>query len=181
METFWLIKASRIRWFHLLWYNKIFKNSSSSQWGLWGSERRFYLTETSHNGRQQTSLISEERKKSWGLHLCISTFLYFSFFSHLLPVCCPSIFFLSPHHSCLSSPLCHLSLSPSLSWCKVMKADACRSGSARLRDYAASHMKDSWCSQGFVSVYVCVFGEGTGKKGTRRVRGKKEREWGIRV
>lgn len=142
----------------------------------------------SHDGRQRTSLKclygSEGRKKSWGLHLCISTFLSFSFFSHFfLPVCCPSIFFPSPHHSCLSFPP-----SPppplSLSWCKVMKADVCGSGRARLRDYTASRMKDSWCSQGFVCLCMCVcLGRGGDwKKGTRRDRGKKRKErGGIRV
>lgn len=120
--------------------------------------------------------VENERKKSGGSHLCISSSFSLSFFSHFfLPVCYPSVFFLSPHHSCLSSPP---SLSLSLSWCKVMKADVCRSGRARLRDYTASRMKDSWCSQGFVRLCMCVFGEGTGKREQGETEGKKEEAWG---
>lgn len=100
----------------------------------------------------------------------------------LLSACLLSICFLSvspPLLSLLSSPPpLSLFLSVSPSWCKVMKADVCGSGRARLRDYTASRMKDSWCSQGFVRLCMCVFGEGTGKREQGETEGKKEGAWG---
>lgn len=98
-----------------------------------------------------------------------------------------------PRSSCLPttpvSPLCHLPFSRSR--CKVMKADVCGSGRARLRDlHSQPHERFMMLTRvcGCVCVCVCVSVRGWGgvvgwgwKKGTRRDREKGKEGGGIRV
>lgn len=159
-----------VYWWNILWWNGCFKNSSSLQWGPWAVW--FYLLFYSVNGQM-----------NGGLHLCISPFLSLSVFSRssFLRACLLSIYILS-----VSSPLLSLvsavslSLAPGARWWKRMCAGLEEHASGI---YTASRMKDSWCSQGcvwvFVSVCVCVCIWGRDgvvgwewKKGTRRDREK---------
>lgn len=115
--------------------------------------------------------VGNERKKSGGSHLCISSSFSLSFFSHFfLPVCYPSVFFLSP------PPFLSLFSALSLSLSLLVQGD--ESGCVQVWKstpqglYSQPHERFMMLTRVCASVHVCVWG-GDWKKRTRRDRGKK--------
>lgn len=168
-----LIKASRRRSFNLFWYNDTFKNCSSSArpvgWLRWTvlSDSRWKTANLS----VISVSVENERKKSGGSHLCISSsFLPFILLT-LLSACLLSICFLS-----VPPPLLSLFSALALSLSLLVQGD--ESGCVQVWKstpqglYSQPHERFMMLTRVCASVHVCVWG-GDWKKRTRRDRGKK--------